>query len=107
MINYEVPETVDYAVELMLKYHLLGEDRDYIASIENSDDMIQFHLNIGMFIRNHFGLWTGNKKLINDTGKEHPDDASGVILKEVWNKLRELKSKDIDIWDYYKLDKSN
>ena len=54
------------------------------------EDLIQFHHGWGTHIRNHYNLWQ-NSKLVKATGKEHPDDASGVIIKAVWKALQENK----------------
>ena len=51
------------------------------------DDLIMFHHGWGTGIRNHYNLWR-NQALLNDIGEEHADDASGVIIKAVWEALR-------------------
>ena len=59
------------------------------ANIVNTDkdDLIGFHHGWGTYIRNHYNLWT-NQELLNAIGKEHPDDASGVIIETVWETLQ-------------------
>ena len=52
------------------------------------DDLIQVHHGWGTAIRNHYNLWQ-NKVLVKATGKEHPDDASNVIIKAIWPALRD------------------
>ena len=52
------------------------------------DDLIAFHHGWGTHIRNHYNLWQ-KPALLKATGKEHPDDASLVIIKAVWKALRE------------------
>ncbi|MBD9437636.1 hypothetical protein IB223_16185 [Pseudoxanthomonas sp. PXM03] len=54
------------------------------------DDLIMFHHGWGTGIRNHYGLWRGNDKLIESAcGKGcHPDDASMVIMEAVWSVLQ-------------------
>ena len=46
------------------------------------DDMIAYHLGLGMWMRNNWGLWGGSRlrKYFTDKGIEHPDHMSGVIL---------------------------
>jgi hypothetical protein len=45
---------------------------------------------LGQRIRNEFGLWAGNTELLSSCGSEtmHPDHASRVILRALWEKLR-------------------
>ena len=85
----EWSKTVDEAVAKILS-EMPEKDRSRLKSTPE-DDLINFHFGLGMFIRNEFGLWAGNKKLLNSCGSEtmHPDDASTVITKAVWKKLNE------------------
>lgn len=54
-------------------------------------DLIKFHHGWGTGIRNHYGLWRGNTKLLESAcGKPcHPDDASMIIIEKVWESLQE------------------
>lgn len=70
---------------------------DIIASMSDTDkttvihtaekDLILFHNDWGRGIRNHYNLWQ-NGELVRSTGENHPDDASGVIIKAVWEALQ-------------------
>lgn len=44
-----------------------------------------------MFIRNEFGLWGANSKLLEsfNSGFIHADDVSMDIIKALWEKLQE------------------
>jgi hypothetical protein len=44
-----------------------------------------------MGIRNHYGLWHGNSRLIEAVcgGPCHPDDASIIIIEKVWDALQQ------------------
>ena len=57
-------------------------------------ELFLYHHGLGRKIRNHYKLWQ-DKALLAKIGKEHPDDASGVIIEAVWEKLRETESKDL------------
>lgn len=48
------------------------------------------HFGLGLWIRNRYGLWRGNEKLIVSACgfRCHPDDASGKIIDAVWEELR-------------------
>jgi hypothetical protein len=82
------PTSVQAAVADIL-VSLSDEDK---ATLRNTkeDDLIMFHHGWGTGIRNHYGLWRGNGKLIESVcGKGcHPDDASMVIIETVWSALQ-------------------
>jgi hypothetical protein len=62
-----------------------------MAEVELSD----LHMNIGEYIRNEFGLWSGNKDLMTSCcffakrDKVSEDEASSIIIRELWKRLRE------------------
>ena len=80
------PETVSAAVELLLSV-LNNEQKSNIAAMKE-DDLIDLHFSLGLAIRNAFRLHDLGSKLIADCGVVHPDDASGVIVKELWERLK-------------------
>lgn len=82
----EFPSTVEGAVELLIS-EMEVEDVSFIRQFPE-DDLITLHNSFGMHIRNRLGLWGSNKLLLNDTGKEHPDDASMVIIKKIWDRFQ-------------------
>jgi hypothetical protein len=53
------------------------------------------HTTVGEYIRNEFGLWSGNKDLLTaccffaKRDKVSEDDASSIIIRELWKRLRE------------------
>ena len=67
------------------------KDKELVRKTK-SGDLILFHHGWGTGIRNYYGLWRGNKKLIESAcgGPCQPDDASMIIIRAVWG---ELKSK--------------
>jgi len=57
----------------------------------SKDQLIQYHSRWGMGIRNSFGLWRGNQKLLESCGlgkRIHPDDCSMIIIEAVWALLQ-------------------
>ena len=54
------------------------------------EDIISLHFALGLEIRNRYGLWRGNDKLILSAcgGPCHPDDASMKIIEAMWQELR-------------------
>jgi hypothetical protein len=59
-------------------------------------DMVLYHINAGMWMRNNWGLWRGSHlaKWFNTQGIWHPDDMSGIILDSFW---RHLNNKPINL----------
>ncbi len=84
----EWPTTVDAAVADVLST-LSAEDKAEVRGTKK-EDLIMFHHGWGTGIRNDYGLWRGNTKLIESAcGKGcHPDDASMVIIEAVWSALQ-------------------
>jgi len=83
----QYPQTVKEAVAT-LNAEMKEKERLLLTSTPE-DKLILLHHSFGRHIRNSFGLWTGNVELMRDTGEAHPDDASMVIIKALWTKLRE------------------
>lgn len=81
-------ETVDAVVKDILE-RLPEEDKNRIRDSSKAD-LIQFHHGWGTGIRNYYGLWRGNDRLIASAcGKPcHPDDASMIIIEAVWEALQ-------------------
>lgn len=81
------PTTVDEAV-----HRILGElDEESKARVRatKKEDLIMFHHSWGMGIRNGFGLWRGNAKLLESSGASDPDECSMIIIEAVWQALQD------------------
>jgi hypothetical protein len=58
------------------------------------DELSLLHINLGEYIRNEFGLWSGNEDLMSScctiakTDKIHEDTASTIIIEKLWERLR-------------------
>jgi len=84
------PATFDEAVrELISKLTL--KDKTLIANM-SEDDLTGLHPTLGGYIRERFGLWSGNKTLMQscriESGEEiSEDEASAVIIRELWKRL--------------------
>jgi hypothetical protein len=52
------------------------------------EDLCQLHFDLGMGIRNGFGLWAGNRELLAECGTDDADVASGVIVGRLWQQVR-------------------
>jgi hypothetical protein len=82
------PTTVNEVVVDILQ-RMPEKDRERVRTTKK-EDLIKFHHGWGTAIRNYYGLWRGNTKLIAAAcGKPcHPDDASTVIIEAVWAALQ-------------------
>ena len=85
------PKTVDETIIILTK-ELSLKDKNTIANMEE-DDLIDLHFSLGLSIRNRF-LYRRNEKLLESCRQEamdkylHWDQASTVIIKNLWEKLR-------------------
>ena len=82
-----VPETLDEA-HLELERRLPKRVIAKIDAMKTEDEMIDYHMGLGMWMRNTWGLW-GNSPLathMRSYGFTHADDMSGVILETFWCK---------------------
>ena len=93
--NEELPRTVKDAVSNIIS-DMSYEDK-LLVKTTKKNDLIKFHHGWGTNIRNGFGLWGGNKELLKDAGKEHPDDASMVIIEAVWKELQSTSLDSIEV----------
>jgi hypothetical protein len=86
------PETIDEAVERLVA-ELPLKDKNTIANMVESD-LVDLHFSLGIGIRNKF-LYPKNEKLLESCRQEaddkylHWDQASTVIIKKLWEKLRD------------------
>lgn len=64
--------------------------------MNSEQEMIDYHMGLGLWMRNNWGLWRGSRlsKYFNGIGIFHPDDMSGIILDSFW---RYLNSKPINL----------
>jgi hypothetical protein len=89
------PMTLDEAIGVVLAT-LSEEEKSQITEMAAAD-LINLHFGLGASIRNNFGLWHDNQALIQAIDRHrpgiHPDDASMVIIEEVWKRLRERVPK--------------
>ncbi|HEX6543385.1 MAG TPA: DUF6794 domain-containing protein [Ktedonobacterales bacterium] len=88
------PQTVDEAVERLLQG--MSEAEKQTVRSTPKDKLILFHRGWGMGIRNAFGMWQGNRALLASCAAwrgygsiAFPDDASMVIIEEVWQRLQD------------------
>lgn len=63
-----------------------------MKALKSQGDMVEFHLGLGMWIRNNWGLWSDGRlyRAFAKLGLAQPDDMSGLILEEYWRHLHGL-----------------
>ena len=89
----KLPLTVREAVE-MLVAQLPLKQKTTIANMAESE-LVKLNTSLGRYILNTFGLWSGNAKLVESCSTQanfplhNEDDATAVIVKELWRKLKE------------------
>ena len=87
------PKTVDEAVDQVIS-DLDLKDKIKIANMDLSD-LLDVHFDLDVHFKNYFALWSGNTELLascRSISKEHvyrEDDITRVIIKALWEKLRE------------------
>ncbi|WP_368736636.1 DUF6794 domain-containing protein [Bradyrhizobium campsiandrae] len=83
------PATVHETVQDLLPRIPLAE-RMRIKTTKK-DQLISLYFGLGTLIRNRYGLWRGNDKLIlSACGRPcHPDDASMKIIEALWQALQD------------------
>ncbi|WP_281015910.1 DUF6794 domain-containing protein [Methylocaldum szegediense] len=94
----DLPRTLNEAVD-RLAFMLSQAEKEEIAALIEGD-LIDLHFGLGMRIRNEFGLWHDNRDLLMDCQRikygdaadsclsMDPDDASGLIIRVLWARLR-------------------
>jgi hypothetical protein len=101
MSEFEIsqwPKTVDDAVDELLS-QLTWDTKEYIRDTAEAHLLSRFHHGLGTSVRNRYGLWRGNSDLLQSCGSPtmHPDDASEIIIKALWERLQYLPSLDTEI----------
>lgn len=81
------PTSIDQAVGVLIA--LLPEEEKATIADMSRKDLIGLHIGLGAWIRNNFGLWSGNRALLNAVGTSDADAASGAIIEALWQRLRE------------------
>lgn len=91
MNTTSTPTNLSEIVEDIIKDMSEADKATVVNTAE--EDLIQFHHGWGTAIRNRYHLWR-NSALLKDIGKDHPDEASMVIIKNVWKALQESGSHE-------------
>jgi hypothetical protein len=87
------PKTIKESVKRLIS-ELSLKDKTTIANTAEVELSV-LNTSIGEYIRNEFGLWTGNNDLMNSCrffakrDKLSEDEASSIIIRKLWKQLRE------------------
>jgi len=85
----QYPKSIKEGVGL-LSSELSEKDKQAIRNIPEQE-LSWFHLNLGNYIRNGFGLWGNNEELLKAcchyNSLRNADDASMVIIRALWRAL--------------------
>jgi len=94
--NFQRPETVDEAVDRLML--ILDGEQKVALAVMREEDLVDLHFSLGLAIRNAFGLHVPGSKLLTSCNNAihpgasyntvDPDDASGVIIGELWRALQ-------------------
>ena len=98
----DIPETLEECFPALKKI-LKKSDIDKMRN-GTEEDMIDYHMGLGCWIRNNWGLWGGSKlrKWFLARGIHHPDDMSGIILDSFWRHLKKKPLKVDEQMNFYR-----
>ena len=83
-----IPQDVAQAVKVLKAEWLSADDVDWI--LRNTEDSVaaELHFGLGVAIRNDWGLWKGNRELMNSCSSRFPQDCSDIIIRQLWASIR-------------------
>ena|SRR6185436_15026447 len=83
----------------MLSPELLAEMKERVEG-----GMMEYHLGVGMWLRNHWRLWADSKlaQYFHRLGVHHPEDMSVIILATFWCHLHSLPLRLEERVAYYR-----
>ena len=93
MAEKQHPTTVAEAVDTL--HANMSLNNEILLATTNEDYLIDAYFALGHQIRHEYGLWTDNDallescRIISKNKDLHVDDASMVIVKALWVKVRE------------------
>jgi len=81
------PATVDEAARLLA--NLVPEDEQASIAALPETNLVDLHFGLGKWVRNNLGLWDADSVLLKTTGQTNADDASDLIVRAFWQKLKD------------------
>lgn len=91
--NIQPPATMDEAIDRLMC--VLEDEQKIMLATMPKEDLISLHFSLGAAIRNAFGLHKPGSALLADCGVSHPDDATDMIVRKLWENYNETyKNQD-------------
>ncbi len=102
-VHAEPPRNLEEAHQ-QLESLLSKEELGRIDAMKSEKEMVDYHLSVGLAIRNNWGLWGGSPLAMHlwQLGFEHAEDMSSVILQTFWCKRHRRDFRLEDRADYYR-----
>jgi hypothetical protein len=96
------PATIEEAIKALTE--ILSKEQQADILKMSKDDLALLHHGLGQWIRNNWDLWKGGplKEHMISLGFIHPDDMSGSLIREFWNRLNNKVSELEEDIQYYK-----
>lgn len=87
-----VPSNIPHDLKSCIKFlkkKAKPSDLDHFKELSDEHEMIKFHPDLGMWIRQNWGLWSGSdlRDYFFHLGIYHPDDMSEIILTSFWRSI--------------------
>jgi len=100
--KYYIPKDLDDCF-VELKKMLPPDILDDFKNTTLVDMDVKYHLGLGMWLRNNWGLWKGSRLAyyFKQKGFKHPDDMSHTILVSFWRHLNPKRSGPNDQHTYH------
>ena len=94
-----IPNTINQAIILLVSY-LSSKDKVKITKLAE-DDLSNLNVSLGWFIKNEFKLITNDPliescRVTSGGDSVYADEASLIIIKELWKRLKELRQPTIN-----------
>lgn len=88
MENRQFPTSIDEAASL-LQLQINENEKAELLAINDESALHQFHFSLGLYVRNHFGLWSEDSELMKKADwSEDADEVSHQIIVSLWRKLK-------------------
>lgn len=88
MNSPQLPTSIDEAAEL-LELQMPEHERAELLAITDEIELMRLHFSLGIFVRNHFCLWSEDSELMKKADwSEDADEISHQIIVSLWRKLR-------------------
>lgn len=86
--GHYIPKNIEECF-IELNKILKPETVDGIKKLKSRDETSNYHMGLGLWLRNNWGLWGGSRLQVYLTNKglNHPDDMSGLILEYYYDWL--------------------